>query len=140
MWCGKRDGVMSNKWYTRPVLLVTDIDRSVDFYVNQLGFKENWRFEPEPGKASVAQVSRPGLELILEADQQWPDKIGKSLMFISLDAKVLDALRTELEGRGVNVKDGVWGYHVMIIKDPDGHEFYFAYDDGLKVEGTLKRS
>jgi hypothetical protein len=38
-------------------------------------------------------------------------------MFISLDIGVLDALRAELEGRGVDVKDGQWGYRLMVIAD-----------------------
>jgi catechol 2,3-dioxygenase-like lactoylglutathione lyase family enzyme len=128
---------MSNRWYARPVLFVTDIDKSVDFYVNQLGFTQKWRFAPEGGKAGVAQVARPGCELILEAES--PDKTGKGLMFISLDADVLNALRAELEGRGLDVKDGVWGYRVMVVVDPDGNEFYFPYDEGLQVKGTLER-
>jgi hypothetical protein len=48
-------------------------------------------------------------------------------MFISLDVSVLDALRAELEGRGVDVKDGQWGYRLMMIADPDGNELYFPY-------------
>ena len=48
-------------------------------------------------------------------------------MFISLDLSVLEALRTELEGRGVDVKDGQWGYRLMVIADPDGNELYFPY-------------
>src|SRR5262245_12957707 len=72
---------MSNKWYSRPVLFVSDIDRSVDFYVKQFGFTENWRFDSAGGKASVAQVARPGMELILAAES--PEKMGKGLMFIS---------------------------------------------------------
>jgi catechol 2,3-dioxygenase-like lactoylglutathione lyase family enzyme len=126
---------MSNEWYARPVLFVSDINTSVDFYVKQLGFKQNWRFEDEAGKAWVAQVARPGCELILTA--QWPDKAGNGLMFISLDAEVLNALRTELEGRGVDVKDGHWGYRLMVIVDPDGNEFYFPYE-GLDAKGTLQ--
>jgi hypothetical protein len=35
---------MSNEWYARPVLFLTDIDRSVDFNVKQLGFTQQWRF------------------------------------------------------------------------------------------------
>ena len=127
---------MNTKWYSRTVLFVTDIDRSVDFYVKQLGFTQKWRFVVE-GSAGVAQVSRPGLELILESET--PDKIGKGVQFISLDQKDLDALRAELEGRGVEVKDGVWGYRVMVVTDPDGNAFYFAYDEGLQVQGTLER-
>jgi len=80
-------------------------------------------------------VARPGCELILTA--QWPDKAGKGLMFISLDAEVLDALRSELEGRGVDVKDGHWGYRLMVIADPDGNEFYFPYE-GIEAKGTLQ--
>ena len=55
----------------------------------------------------VAQVERQGCALILSS--QWPDKVGKGPMFISLDVEVLNALRAELEGRGVDVKDGHWG-------------------------------
>jgi catechol 2,3-dioxygenase-like lactoylglutathione lyase family enzyme len=119
---------MSNQWYSRPVLFVADIERSIDFYVKQLGFTQLWRYEEE-GKAWVAQVDRQGCELILSS--QWPDKVGKGLMFISLDAGVLDALRAELEGRGVDVKDGQWGYRLMVIKDPDGNELYFPYPTSL---------
>ncbi len=115
---------MSNVWYTRPVLFVEDIDQSVDFYVKQLGFTQPWRYEEE-GKALVAQVERQGCELIVSS--QWPDKVGKGLIFISLDVKVLDALRAELEARGVAVKDGSWGYKLMVIVDPDGNELYFPY-------------
>ena len=55
-------------WFARPVLFVTDVDRSVDFYVNQLGFTQSWRYE-EDGKALVAQVDRQGCALILSL--QW---------------------------------------------------------------------
>src|SRR5579884_2253286 len=108
---------MSNHWYVRPVLYVTEIERSVDFYVNQLGFKQDWRYA-EAGKVWIAQVARSGCELILTA--QWPDKAGKGLMFISLDHEVLNTLRAELEARGVKVKDGEWGYRLMVVADPDG--------------------
>jgi hypothetical protein len=42
-------------------------------------------------------------------------------MFISLNEAVLNALRAELEERGVDVKDGHWGYRVMVVTDPDGN-------------------
>ena len=119
---------MSNEWFARPVLFVADIDRSVDFYVKQLGFTQSWRYEDE-GRARVVQVDRQGCELILSS--QWPGKVGKGLMFISLDVGVLDALRAELEGRGVDVKDGQWGYPLMVLTDPDGNELYFPYPASL---------
>ena len=48
-------------------------------------------------------------------------------MFISLDVAALEAVRAELEGRGVPVEDGRWGYRIMIVRDRDGNEFYFPY-------------
>lgn len=113
-----------SEWYARPVLFVADINRSVDFYVNQLGFTEAWRYEEE-GNALIAQVDRKGCELILSS--QWPDKVGSALMFISLDVDVLLAVRAELEAKGVDVKDGRWGYPLMVVHDPDGNELYFPY-------------
>lgn len=113
-----------SEWYARPVLFVADIKRSVDFYVDRLGFTQNWRYE-EQGKALIAQVDRKGCELILSS--QWPGKVGSALMFISLDVDVLLALRAELEGKGVDVKDGRWGYPLMVVHDPDGNELYFPY-------------
>lgn len=126
---------MSDNWYARPVLYVSDIDRSVDFYVKQLGFHQPWRYVQE-GKAWVAQVERKGCELILTS--QWPRKAGKGLLFISLDVDVLNALRAELEGRGVDVKDGHWGYRLMVVADPDGNELYFPYP-GAEAAGTIER-
>lgn len=115
-----------SKWYARPVLFVTDVERSVDFYVQQLGFSQRWRYEEEH-KLLIAQVDRQGCELILSS--QWQDKAGTSLMFISLEVAALHALRTELEGRGVKVRDGYWGYRLMVVHDPDGNELYFPYPE-----------
>jgi catechol 2,3-dioxygenase-like lactoylglutathione lyase family enzyme len=113
-----------SEWFARPVLFVADIGRSVDFYVNQLGFTQSWRYEDE-GRALVAQVDRQGCALILSS--QWPGKVGSALVFISLDVDALVALRAEFEAKGVNVKDGYWGYPLMVVHDPDGNELYFPY-------------
>ena len=113
-----------SEWFARPVLFVADIDRAVDFYVKQLGFIHSWRYE-EGGTGRVAQVDREGCALILSS--QWPDKVGKALMFISLEVGDLRALRAELEGRGVKVEDGHWGYRLMVVRDLDDNELYFNY-------------
>jgi catechol 2,3-dioxygenase-like lactoylglutathione lyase family enzyme len=113
-------------WFARPVLFVKDVESSVDFYINQLGFVQSWRYEEEE-KAFVAQVERQSCALLLSS--QWPDKVGRGLIFISLDVDVLHALRSELEQRGVDVKDGWWGYNLMVIHDLDGNELFFNYPD-----------
>src|SRR5687768_1416453 len=109
----------SLRWYARPVLFVSDMGRSIDFYVGRLGFKERWRHE-DAGETLVAQVDRRSCELILSSQE--PDRTGRGRMFISLDVAALEAVRAELEGRGVAVEDGRWGYRLMIVRDPDGNE------------------
>ena len=120
-------------WFARPVLHVRDVEASLRFYMNQLGFTSPWRYD-QKGKARVAQVDRQSCALIL-ADT-WPDKIGKGLMFISLNVEpatpeaataALDALRAELEAKGVRVKDGSWGYRLLVVDDPDGNQLFFNY-------------
>ncbi|HEY6175408.1 MAG TPA: glyoxalase superfamily protein [Kofleriaceae bacterium] len=120
-------------WFARPVLHVTDVAASLQFYVDRLGFTNPWTYE-DSGKPFVAQVDRQGCALLLCS--QWPDKVGKGLMFISLNVDpdtreaavaALDALRAELEARGVAVNDGFWGYRLLVVDDPDGNQLYFNY-------------
>jgi len=121
------------EWFARPVLHVSSVEASLRFYVDQLGFTIPWQFE-EDGRDFVAQVDRTGCALILA--EQWPEKVGKGLMFISLNVEpetheaavaALDALRVELEGRGVPVKDGRWGYRLRVVEDLDGNQLFFNY-------------
>jgi len=123
----------TTNWFARPVLHVKDVEASLRFYVNQLGCTSPWRYDQD-GTAHVAQVDRQGCALIL-ADT-WPEKIGKGLIFISLNVEpatpeaavaALDALRVELEARGVPVKQGSWGYRLLVVDDPDGNQLFFNY-------------
>ena len=125
-------------WFARPVLHVKDVEASLRFYTSRLGFTSPWRYD-EDGRAYVAQVDRQGCALIL-ADT-WPEKVGKGLMFISLNVKpetsetatrkaaiaALDALRVELEAKGIPVKEGSWGYRLLVVDDPDGNQLFFNY-------------
>jgi catechol 2,3-dioxygenase-like lactoylglutathione lyase family enzyme len=112
---------------------VADVEASLRFYVDRVGFTSPWRYD-EDGRAHVAQVDRQGCALIL-ADT-WPEKVGKGLIFISLNvepatpevaAAALDALRAELEARGVSVNEGSWGYRLLVVHDPDGNQLFFNY-------------
>src|SRR5258708_124567 len=121
------------EWFARPVLHVRDVGASLRFYVDRLGFTNSWRHH-EDGKADVAQVHRQGCALILAGP--WREKIGKGLMFISLNVEpatregavaALDALRVELEANGASVKEGWWGYRLLVVDDLDGNQLFFNY-------------
>lgn len=121
-------------WFARPILHVKDVDASLRFYENLLSFTSPWRYDEE-GKARVAQVDRQGCALIL-ANNLTPEKIGKATIFISLNVEsatpqatdaALDALRAELEAKGVPVKEGSWGYRLLVVDDLDGNQLLFNY-------------
>ena len=133
------------EWFARPVLHVSSVEASLRFYVDRLGFTVAWRYE-EDGRARVAEVDRQSCALILS--DQWPEKVGKGLMFISLNVEPLtheaevagvDALRAELEARGVAVKDGHWGYRLLVVEDPYGNQLFFPYpnEPQTSVEGLV---
>jgi catechol 2,3-dioxygenase-like lactoylglutathione lyase family enzyme len=109
---------VGDRWYARPLVFVRDVDHARAFYVGDLGFKEDWRYA-EDEQLLIVQVSRSGCELILT--QQWPEKAGSSVMFVSLDEDELAAL----EARGVAPADGHWGYDLKIFTDPDGNQLWF---------------
>ena len=117
-------------WFARAVLHVTDVEASLRFYIDRLGFTSPWRYD-EDGKARVAQVDREGCAIILA--NTWPEKAGKGLMFISLNVELemqvaaLDTLRAEFEAKGVAVKEGSWGYRLLVVDDPDGNQLFFNY-------------
>lgn len=110
------------KWYTRPVLAVRDATAALSFYSMKLGFSEDWRYEDE-GRLRIVQVSRAGCELILS--DQWPDEVGRGLLFISLERVDFDLLLFEATERDFELKPGFWGYELAIVEDPDGNRLWF---------------
>ena len=133
-------------WFARPVLHVSSVEASLRFYVDRLGFTVPWQFDDD-GRVFVAQVDRQGCALIL--CDQWPENVGKALMFISLNVEpetheaavaALDALRAEFEARGAAVKDGWWGYKLLVVEDPDGNQLFFNYpnEPGADPESPVR--
>src|SRR6185312_13207224 len=131
-------------WFARAVLHVTNVEAALRFYIDRLAFTSPWRYEAN-GRACVAQVERQGCALIL-ADT-WPEKIGKGLMFISVNGEretressiaALDALRSELDAKGVPVKEGSWGYRLLVVDDPDGNQLFFNYPNETASSQIVK--
>jgi catechol 2,3-dioxygenase-like lactoylglutathione lyase family enzyme len=143
-WQGRKIDTMTD-WFARPVLHVSSVEASMRFYVDRLGFTVAWRYDEE-GRARVAQVDRGSCALILS--DQWPAKAGKGLMFISLNVEppaheaevaAVDALRAELEARGAAVKDGNWGYRLLVVDDLDGNQLFFPYPNApqTRIDGVV---
>ncbi len=116
-------------WQMSTLVFVTDVDASIAFYVGKLGFTLNMRYEEE-GRALVAGVSRgEGCALLLTS--QWPDRVGRGVLYNGPDPAEFDAVRAEFEAKGVPLKEGWWGKKLMVVEDPDGNQMWFGdpHDD-----------
>lgn len=111
-----------NGWDARPVFFVEDVERSLAFYVDRLGFTETNRYAQD-GKVLVGGVQRDECRLLLNCQQ--PQKNGHARYWILLGLDAYQAFRRELEGKGVEMKDDWWGFDTMIVEDPDGNELFF---------------
>lgn len=109
-----------HRWYARPVLFVSDVQRALRFYTDKLGFEKQWH--EAGGKGKVCQVSRGQCEIILCEDAGRQDK-GR--LFVELTRDGLDELRREIGERSVPTQIAWWGYDVIRIADPDGNELLF---------------
>ncbi|HLF78533.1 MAG TPA: VOC family protein [Dehalococcoidia bacterium] len=112
-------------WYTRAVLFVADIERSVRFYTEMLGFEKSWQHEHD-GKPIVVQVNHQECEIILSLDSE---RAGWSRLFISLGSEDMQELKAQVEVRSVVAKETWWGYPSLEIRDPDGNELLFPLDE-----------
>ena len=117
-------GQMVHRWYTRPVLFVSDVNRAARFYIDMLGFVKHWH--SDNGAGTVCQVNRGECEIILCEDAT---RTCKARLFIELTADGVSDLRRELEERAVPHKEAWWGYDSIQVDDPDGNELLFPIPD-----------
>jgi catechol 2,3-dioxygenase-like lactoylglutathione lyase family enzyme len=108
---------ISDVWYARPVLFVSDIQRALRFYEGKLGFEKKWH--EGDGKGTVCQVDRGGCEIILCEDATRGDR-GR--LFLELSREGVDQLLQTTVERSVQTQKSWWGYAVLRIEDPDGNE------------------
>jgi len=114
----------THRWYSRPVLFVTDLQRALQFYVAGLGYKKDWH--ADDGAGTVCQVSRSDCEIILCQDASRRDR-GR--LFIELTADGLRDFRRELAERSIPHHATRWGYETTQVNDPDGNELFFPEPD-----------
>lgn len=129
------DAVTPNVRQAVPFFMVTDLEASVRFYVEGLGFAltREWRPDRAAGRLQWCWLELGNAAVMLQ--EFWRDGQpggapkgslgqGVSVYFMCADAI---AIYRELVARGVSagrpfVGNGMW---VTAVKDPDGYHLYF---------------
>jgi catechol 2,3-dioxygenase-like lactoylglutathione lyase family enzyme len=120
-----------NDLYARSVFFVTDAERSLRFYTEQLGFSVDWNHQ-EAGRAFVFQVSLFGFELILnQVGDRTRTRAGHGRVFIGLEDDQGEPLRKHIAERGIQTLRVDWGRPTLVIRDVDANELFFwlPHDD-----------
>lgn len=113
-----------------PLLFVDDLSRSVDFYIELLGFDIKLTWEPE-GTLSWCRIERGNAALMLQLAV--PDEDGTAnerskgvgLFFNCGDAQ---AMYEELLSKGLSLEPpqvAFYGMNQLFLRDPDGYELCF---------------
>ncbi|MEM7411964.1 MAG: VOC family protein [Myxococcota bacterium] len=122
-----------DEFYLRPILCVRDVTASADYFCEKLGFERRWQ-SPED-QPVIAQVSRRGLDLILDSGSSIPRAGRPSVLSLSLhDEAGLGALYEECERRGARTNGPPFEVHwqpgvfQLEVTDLDGNMLVFWGD------------
>ena len=109
------------------VFTVSDVGRSLEFYLGRLGFREFFRLGDPP---SYAIVERDAVSLHLMPASQEARGLGHSSIYVF--AAGVDALHDELCALGCAIEtvpaDYDYGMREMSVRDPDGNRITFGQE------------
>lgn len=108
-----------------PVLAVNDVEASIAYYTQVLGFTEAFRMPDETGATYFAAVTL-GSGIMYGLSRQTELTVrGQGVAFMNyIPHEDIDAYFAEVCSRGADVKEEIrdeyWGDRVFAIADPDG--------------------
>jgi catechol 2,3-dioxygenase-like lactoylglutathione lyase family enzyme len=119
--------------WARPVFRVNNLAESIEYYCGKLGFTKDW--DEGGADSAVAQVSRNGVELILDKHTYFPKAGLPSVITLTLNDvpthPALDALHRELVAAGAKLLKAPFkvhwdvNIHEMDVQDLDGNVLMF---------------
>jgi len=115
---------------------VSDLERSIQWYCDNLGFRLTRRTDRSPAGNQLAFLELPGNEHVIELCYS-PDyelRVPEDLMHIAISVPDLIAFCDELEKKGLEIWPSNWretfpkGHKMAFLTDPDGYEVELLED------------
>lgn len=114
-----------------PIFTVQDVDASIAFYTEKLGFKQDFVMAEPNGKNTFGIVSlgKAMIGLGIAPDQPRGGAGVDFMVYIPEEAD-LDKHYADVQARGVKIaapiEDKYWGDRTYSVLDPDGYHLTFA--------------
>jgi uncharacterized glyoxalase superfamily protein PhnB len=124
--------------YLSPTMAVRDMNRTIEFYRDQLGFQLGMAF-PDVGSPEYADLSKDGMVLMFVPTRNCgiddSEKLGVGVSFYMQIDGDIDKYYRELKKKGVkiviDIKDEPFGIRDFSVMDPDGYLLTF----NQKIQG-----
>ena len=113
-----------------PIFNVQDVDASVTFYTEKLGFKHSFSLPGPDGRNAFAFVSLgDAINIGLNLDDNVGAQ-GVDFMLYVPEGSTVDALYDDIQGRSVPIAVDIdtryWGDRTFSVRDPDNYLLTFA--------------
>lgn len=113
-----------------PVLGVKDVEASVAFYRDKLGFGVGGQWGPENGPIGFAIMDLGTITVALQRDTDATPRAGGWIAYFYIDG--VDAFHERMVTHGVDIVEApvetFYGIREMTIRDLDGHQLAFGQD------------
>ena len=127
---GRRGSVSAMIRQIAPQFFTTDLQSTLAYYANQLGFECLGTWQAPPVYAIVARDEHRIHFRCAEPPAPNPDKYADELLDAYLFVEDADALFAEYDTRGVEITRGLantpWGLREFVVKDCDGRLLAFG--------------
>lgn len=126
----------------KPILSTFNVQDSIDFYVNALGYSLNWKMDGDDGNPNFASVSLGSSEIMLgtidfvkEEDRK---RMGAGIqLYVELpkELKIHDVYE-QLIGQNADITKKLekreWGEWAFVLNDPNGYNLMIAQTEDSK--------
>ena len=109
--------------YLHTMVRVSDVDKSLDFYCNQLGLVETRRYDSEQGRFTLIFLAAPGdenaqIELTHNWDPEDYDE-GRNFGHVAYQVDDIYALCQKLMDAGITINRPPRDGHMAFVRSPD---------------------
>ena len=110
--------------YLHTMIRVSNLDQSLDFFVNKLGFVEQRRFENEKGRYTLVFVAAPeSPDAPVELTYNWDPETytgGRNFGHLAYRVDDIYAVCRKLMQGGVTINRPPRDGHMAFVRSPDG--------------------